>query len=234
MELNISELHNGNTMNPYQESNMSSYEEENADNYWIKTNTQQKKKKVTFNDILSNMNLVVNKNGSLEFMSIKQNEVYTPQSQPQYSQQQYSQQQYSQPQYSQPQYSQPQYSQQQYSQQQYSQKQYSQKQYSQPQYSQQQYNSETIDPSIKNSYIYNKYFKEYSDPNAGKPEHKVPKTIEEYRKMLMDDRINAIIQKQRIEQIKSKKLLFTTVPGSYENTRNIRASKNNLRSMNFS
>ena len=65
-----------------------------------------------------------------------------------------------------------------------------------------------------------------------KPEVRVPKTIEEYKQMLLDDRIKAIEQKKRISQIKSTKLLFTT----NTNTGNqdvIRSTKNNLRSMSF-
>ena len=62
---------------------------------------------------------------------------------------------------------------------------------------------------------------------------RVPKTIEEYRQMLLEDRIKAIQQKQRIDQIKSKKMFFMTAPGANSNPRNIQASKNNLRSMSF-
>ena len=51
--------------------------------------------------------------------------------------------------------------------------------------------------------------------------------------MLLEDKIKAIEHKKRIEQIKSTKLLFTTTPGATSNPRNIRASKNNLRMMNF-
>ena len=52
--------------------------------------------------------------------------------------------------------------------------------------------------------------------------------------MLLDDRKKAIEHKIRIEQIKSKKLMFTAPPGlTGVNPRNIRATKNNLHSMNF-
>jgi DNA polymerase III alpha subunit (gram-positive type) len=183
MELNISELNNINTMNPYETFQDNYYEQQNienqnGENYWSKINKQEKKKKVTFNDILSNMNLVVNKNGALQFMNMKQDN------------------------------------------------------YDIPQY-EQQYNTESLEPSLKNSYIYNKYFKDYSDPNIKKHEPRVPKTIEEYRQMLLDNKIAIIKQKQRIEQIKSKKMIFTSFPGSIGNSKNIQASRNNLRFMNF-
>ena len=202
MELNISELDNVNTMNPYETFNVNSYQQQQGDNYWTKTNTQQqKKKKVTFNDILSNMNLVVNKNGALQFMNMKQEEPQVPQYQPQ-------------------QHYQPQ--------QQYQ----NQEQYQQQQY-QQQYNNEPLDPSVTHSYIYNKYFKDYSDPNVEKQGPRVPKTIEEYHQMLLDDRIAAIKHKQHVDKVKSRKMFFTSVPGSHSNPRKIVASTNNLRSMKF-
>jgi hypothetical protein len=95
-------------------------------------------------------------------------------------------------------------------------------------------NSKPIDPSVKHSYIYNKYFKDYADPNVGKPIVRVPKTMEEYYQMLLDDKKRAIEHKLRMEQIKSKKLLFTAPEGGIGvNPRNIVTSKNNLRSMTF-
>ena len=57
--------------------------------------------------------------------------------------------------------------------------------------------------------------------------------MEEYRQMILDDRRKAIEQKKRIEQIKSKKMLFTCTPGAVGNDpRNITV-KNNLRTMRF-
>lgn len=61
---------------------------------------------------------------------------------------------------------------------------------------------------IKNSAIYNKYFKTYNDIQPS-IEIRRPQTIEEYKKMLLEDRIQRILAKKRIDQIKSKKLLFT-------------------------
>jgi hypothetical protein len=118
MELNFSEINNINTKNPYENVDYNSYDSKsnNSEKYWEK-NTQkqtQPKKKVSFDDILSNMNLVVNKSGILQFMSHN-----NPNEEHEQQQQQYQQQEYQQP----------------------------QQQYKQP-----------LDPSVKNSFIYNKYF----------------------------------------------------------------------------
>jgi hypothetical protein len=54
----------------------------------------------------------------------------------------------------------------------------------------------------QNSYIYNKYFSnEMKNMNVGP---RVPKSLQEYRDMLVQD----ILQKQRIKQIKSTKLIM--------------------------
>jgi len=56
---------------------------------------------------------------------------------------------------------------------------------------------------MKNSYIYNKYFKhELKEP----PTIKIPKTKEEYKQML----IAKIIEREHIKRIKSKKLIMNT------------------------
>ena len=199
MELNLSELDNINTMNPYETFNNNLYQEQN-NNYWEKPKVDSKKKKVSFNDILSNMNLVVNKQGILQFMT--QNSQQEEQYQAQYDSNDFSQR-------------------------------VQNKNIKIVQNPQKNTISEQIDPTVKHSYIYNKYFKDYADPNAEKPGPRVPKTIEEYYQMLIDDKKRAIEHKQRIEQIKSKKLLFTTTPGIANNPRNIQATKNNLRRMNF-
>ena len=141
----------------------------------------QKKKKVTFDDILINMNLTVNQNGVLQSMAPLQQEQY--------------------------------------------QENYVVK------------NQDPLDPSVKHSYIFNKYFKDYRDAND-KPviEKKVPKTIEEYKQMVLEERIKRIQERNRIAQIKSTKMLFTSHPNMSENInhRVIKSSKNNLRSMKFS
>lgn len=78
------------------------------------------------------------------------------------------------------------------------QQQYSQQKYVEPQ-QQQQY----FEP-IQNSYIHNKYF---SNENQGLDVGpRVPKTLLEYRNMLVQD----IIQRQKIKHMKSTKLVMPT------------------------
>jgi hypothetical protein len=200
MELKITELDGVNTMNPYEVPKYEMFKQEES-NYWENNKTNEvKKKKVTFTDILSNMNLVVNKQGVLQYMGMNEETNQVPQ---QYTQSNFSRQ-----------------------------TQYESPQYNVIQQSQQQ-NSQPIDNSVKHSYIYNKYFKDYTVQNTEIQGPRVPKTIEEYHQMLLEDKIKAIQHKKRIEEIKSKKLLFTSVPGVQTNPRNIQSSRNNLRSMNF-
>ena len=155
-------------------------------NYWETTsNTQtQKKKKINYDDILNSLNLVVNKNGVLQYMTTNGNQ--------EPEQRQYQQQQ------------------------------------------QQPIKGKPLEPQVKNSQIYNKYFKDYKDPNAEYvQEVKVPQTIEEYNRMLLEDRIKRIQERNRVAQIKSTKLLFESNNIPVNNTGNISASKNNLRMMKF-
>jgi hypothetical protein len=59
-----------------------------------------------------------------------------------------------------------------------------------------------IDPNIpKNSYIYNKYFK---DQTPGPDNIRKPLTLLDYRNMLIQD----ALQKTRIKQVKSTKLIM--------------------------
>ena len=142
-------------------------------NYWHQPPKENiKKKKVSFDDILTNMNLVVNQNGVLQFIGSS-----------------------------------------------------STQQFETPSYNNQQ-NQIPLDASLKHSHIYNKYFKDYKDNTFKQIEPRTPKTIAEYNKMLLEDKITAMKQKQRISQIKSTKLLFT-------NAGNINATNNNLRKMAF-
>ena len=165
------------------------------------------------------MNLIVSKDGTLQSMIPKSNlfnENYEYDQQPnQYAHQQPQQYAHQQPQ--------------QYAHQQP--RQYAQQQPHQykPQYAKEQ---EPLDPSVKHSYIYNKYFKDYRDANTPAPSVRVPKTMEEYKKMLLEDRLERMKQQKRISEIKSTKLFFTT------NTNNggngpIYSSRNNLKSMSF-
>jgi hypothetical protein len=214
MELNFSELDNANVDNP--------------EKYWEQTEEKPqqkyKKKKVSFDDILSNMNLVVNGSGVLQFMASKQQ-------QPQQQQQQ------NQPQYQQYQQH-PQYQPQQYEhyQQQYEQNKLNKNNNKVEQVIKQQppTNDVPIDPSVKHSYIYNKYFKDYKNAtNSDEPVIRVPKTMEEYRQMLLEDKIKQIEQAKRISEIKSTKLMFTSNEDASLTRKNIQPTKNNLRKMSF-
>ena len=173
------------------------------DNYWgnpIKEPANTKRKKVSFDDILSNMNLVVNQQGVLQHMALIEQEPCQPQQQQQQQQQEQPQNYY---------------------------QQQSQQQQQQQQQSQQQPNSSN------NNYIYNKYFKDFKAQNEEQPVIRVPKTMEEYKQMLLDDRIKAIQQKHRIDQIKSKKMMFISSPDTINNSRNIQSTKNTLKTMSF-
>jgi hypothetical protein len=209
MDLNFSELDNIDTINKAGEPN----------NYWEQNSKpvvppQKKKKKISFDDILSNMNLVVNKTGVLQSMALVNKQTEEP------LQQQYSQQ----PQ--QQQYSQQQ-QQQQYSQQQ---QQYYQEYTEQPPNNVQVKKQEPLDPSVKHSYIFNKYFKDYQDATPQAPEVKIPKTREEYFRMIQEERLRRIHEAHRISQIKSRKLMFTA-NNTYQE--NIRTTANKLHKMSF-
>ena len=188
MELNFTELDNLGNDN-FDNFDTKKYESTNnldSIKYWENIKKVNKpKKKVTFDDILSNMNLVVNQKGVLQYMG-------TSMSEPNY--------------------------------------------YS----SEQPQQNESLDPNLKHSYIFNKYFREYRDPNAlpNIPAPRVPQTLEEYKQMLLEDRIKAIQQKNRIAQIKSTKMIYTNnITNIGQNninpTVNLKASKNNLRRMSF-
>jgi hypothetical protein len=197
MELKFSELDNVTSQNPYEQINKTEYGVvNNSDTYWEDVNSKKeyKKKRVSFNDILSNMNLVVNKKGTL--LSTRTAQTNESQHQDYQYEEQYI-----------------------------------------PQEQHQQYvPQQPIDPSVKHSYIYNKYFKDYADVSAQIPEKKVPKTIEEYNQMVLEERIKRIEERKRISEIKSTKLMFTTTPDNniiQRNPRNIQPSRNNLKKMSF-
>ena len=221
MNLNFTEVDDLGNKEPF---DVNSYQ---TNNYWETSNTPvQKKKKISYDDILNSLNLVVNKSGVLQYMSVNPTNENQEQQQTQYPQKYPQQQQTQYPQQQQTQYpQQPQYSQQQ--------------QY--PQQNQQQIKGKPLDPQVKNSHIFNKYFKDYKDPNAEYVEEvKVPQTIEEYNQMLLQDRIKRIQERNRIAQIKSTKLLFESssnnsinIGNNIGNNQNIHASKNNLRMMKF-
>jgi hypothetical protein len=189
MNIHFSELDNNQTEIKSPEKYWENYQQPNQQQ------SQTKKKKVSFDDILTNMNIVVNESGVLQFMQPIQ---------PTFDNNDEYQQPYQQPY-------------QQYVSQQLAKK-------------QQQQQQQSIDPQVKHSFIYNKYFKDYKDSCNYQPEVRVPKTFEEYKQMLIEDKIKRIEQKKRISQIKSTKLIFTTNVG---NQNVIQPTKNNLRNMNF-
>lgn len=191
MELNFYETEMKQSHETFDNENEINYEKYWENNSQIKEKPQSsKKKKVTFDDILTNMNLVVNKSGVLQFMAPNQDQTVVPQNQYPVQKNQYPVQ--------------------------------------NPRLV--EIKKDRIEPAVKHSYIYNKYFKDYQDANPSVPEIKVPKTKEEYLKMLLEERIRQIEERKRISQIKSTRMLFTTNVGSQGN---IQASKNGLRMMSF-
>jgi hypothetical protein len=192
MNIDFTEVDNLSNNNYF---NVNTYE--SNDKYWENEKNQQlqapKKKKVSYDDILNSLNLVVNKNGVLQYMSVNPSGDNTEQ--------------------------------------QYNQQQVTKGKPLEPQYNQQQVTKgKPLEPQVKNSFIFNKYFKDYKDPNAEVvQEVKVPQTIEEYNKMVLEERIKRIQERNRIAQIKSTKMLFE----NNNNNANVNASKNNLRMMKF-
>jgi len=104
-------------------------------NYWSNqnTNTPQKKEKLSYDDILGSLNLVVH-NGVLQKIQLKR-----PATVP------------------------------------------------------------DVDPQTKNSYIYNKFFKDYK-----------PVEPQKTREELQQEQLQRLLEQKRIAHIKSKKLLFNT------------------------
>ena len=199
MELNFSEI----DTNSHESFNYNNESGENSEKYWENYNENEKgkKKKVSFNDILTNMNLVVNKNGVLQQMVPSQNYIEDQQI---------------------------------FDYQQPNNTNYYPTNNTNSVQKRQRINT-PIDSSVKHSVIYNKYFKDYVDAIPSEPEVRVPKTIEEYHQMLLEDKLKMIEERKRISQIKPTKLLFTT-SGITNNTNgqtNIRPTNNSLRMMRF-
>lgn len=88
-------------------------------------------------------------------------------------------------------------------------------QYHQPNYDNQQQQPlkqqkmKTLDPAVKNSAIYNKYFKNYKDPNYVQ-EPQIPLTPEQLKIKLIHDYVERVKSKRRIALIKPKKMLYST------------------------
>lgn len=72
-----------------------------------------------------------------------------------------------------------------------------------------QQNNKSLDPRIKNSAIYNKYFKNYKDPNEVKVPQ-IPLTPQEHRIRLIKQYIETQEAKKRLAQIKSKKMFYSS------------------------
>jgi hypothetical protein len=197
MDLTFSEIDNNDEGFPNE-----SYANINSDRYWDTAQTpaqvKSEKKRVSFDDIMRNMNLVVSKTGVLQSIRPQEQQQYQPQEVQQYPSQKPQQQKH-------------------------------QQQYL-PQPSHPIQKQEPIDPSIKHSYIYNKYFKDYQGAAQPEPEIKVPKTKEEYFRMVAEERKRQIEEKIRISQIKSTKLMFTTNAGP---PTTVQASQNTLRKLSF-
>lgn len=82
----------------------------------------------------------------------------------------------------------------------------------------------------KNSYIYNKFFKDYKDPHNNQNQNKQPRrplTKNELIRLLIINRVNAINERNRIAEIKSTKLLFNN-----NNNHNIVINSRSVRNIN--
>lgn len=213
MELNFTELDNLNGKN-ISNNNYDYLINTNSEKYWeepMEHNKEQtKKKKVSFNDILNNMSLSVNKAGVLQFIAPKEKydeNIYEPLNQHdnQLSNQNY-----------------------------YNNNVNNVNNFQQIKKQNPIKDNTPIDPVVKHSAIYNKYFKDYQTRFVEEPVIRVPKTMEEYKQMLLEDKLKKIEQQKRISEIKSTKLIFTTNP-VYPITvqQNIGTNKNSLRRMNF-
>lgn len=73
---------------------------------------------------------------------------------------------------------------------------------------------EPIPDEVKKSKVYNKYFSSYKDQTE-EPEIIVPKTPEEYRQMILEDKVKRFLAKKRIEKIKPKAMLFANPQVGY-------------------
>ena len=80
-----------------------------------------------------------------------------------------------------------------------------------------------VNHEVKNSWIYNKYFKDYKGEGVIE-EPEILLTREELQKKVINDYIERIKAKQRISQIKPKKMMFsnnnTMIPDIYASQNN--------------
>lgn len=180
MEVTFTEIYNDADNNIDKTRNSVNYLEVKKENngYWENNVVDvKKKKKVTYDDILTTLNLVVAPNGVLQYMNAKPNTFNDDNNQQQYAPQSILK---------------------------------------------NSVKQEQIQPQVKHSYIYNKYFKGYKDANVTVEEPRKPMTRGEYQKMVIEDLIKKRLAQKRVAQIKSKQMAFTN------NNQPIYASKNNL------
>jgi len=69
-------------------------------------------------------------------------------------------------------------------------------------------NSAPVEPALKNSWIYNKYFKDYKGVQ-GIEQEEIPLTPEELREKKRRDYIEYVNARKRAAQVKSTKMLFS-------------------------
>jgi hypothetical protein len=67
--------------------------------------------------------------------------------------------------------------------------------------------NQPIPDELKKSKIYNKYFSHYKEEEE-EVEVRKPKTLEEYKRMITEDKIKRFLAKKRIEKIKPKTMFF--------------------------
>lgn len=88
-----------------------------------------------------------------------------------------------------------------------------------------------VGPELKHSYIYNKYYKNYKDPNTQEDEvFRRPLTKEEYKQFIINEVIQRKKNKLRIAHIKPKQMAFTTTQPVITHAK-IHAPVNNLNHM---
>ena len=84
--------------------------------------------------------------------------------------------------------------------------------------------NDNVSPELKHSYIYNKYYKNYKDPEQRAIQR--PLTREEYKQLLINEYIQRKQNKRRIAHIKPKRMAFTTIHPIVNHTQ-LYASTNN-------
>lgn len=181
MELKFTEMYDN------EDSNNSNNVDNTSTNYWENnynnrsTTTTTSKNKVTYDDILSSLNLVVSPNGVLQYMRVNKNNLPCNNSSSSCSSSTSSSCSSS--------------------------NNLKSKNSSNSKSVHVQPNA-SIEPQLKHSYIYNKFFKDYKD-NTIVEEPRQPMTREEYKKMIIEEQIKIRQARERAAMVKSTKMLFT-------------------------